>query len=172
MTAEPAPARPRPSVLPLVAASFVTLATEIVLIRWLPGQVRVIAYFPNLILIASFLGLGAGSLLRRKVPLWVWPILLIVLAAVVDAMSRVAFTQESTTEHLWLLYLDLPRGAPVVNGVRLPILAVFILTAATFVPLGGFIADRLNAFNGAGVPLAGYAADLSGSFLGVVGLSF
>ena len=172
MTAEPATARPRPSVLPLVAASFVTLATEIVLIRWLPGQVRVIAYFPNLILIASFLGLGAGSLMRRKVPLWVWPVLLIVLAGVVDAMSRVAFTQESTTEHLWLLYLDLPQGAPVVNGVRLPILAVFILTAATFVPLGGFISDRLNAFNRAGVPLSGYAADLSGSFLGVVALSF
>src|SRR5690348_11663716 len=103
MTAEPPPQSP-PSVLPLVAASFITLATELVLIRWVPGQVRVIAYFPNLILIASFLGLGAGSLLRRKMPLWTWPVLLIVLAAAADVMSRIAFTQESTTEHLWLLY--------------------------------------------------------------------
>lgn len=170
MPAEPRPQSP-PSVVPLVAASFITLATELVLIRWVPGQVRVIAYFPNLILIASFLGLGAGSLLRRRMPLWTWPVLLIVLAAAVDAMSRVAFTQESATEHLWLLYRDLPQGAPVVNGVRLPILIVFVLTAATFVPLGGFIAGRLNAFKEAQVPLSGYTADLTGSLLGVVVLS-
>jgi spermidine synthase len=159
------------SVTQLVDASFITLATELVLIRWVPGEVRVIAYFPNLILIAAFLGLGAGSLLRRKLPMWTWPLLLIGLAVAVTAMSRVAFTQQSTTEHLWLLYLDLPRGAPVVNGVRLPILAIFVLTAITFVPLGGFIADRLNAFKIAGKPLTGYAADLSGSLLGVVALS-
>ena len=170
MTGEP-PQELRPSILPLVAASFITLATELVLIRWVPGQVRVIAYFPNLILIASFLGLGAGSLLRRKMPLWTWPVLLIVLAAAAAAMSRIAFTQESTTEHLWLLYLDLPKGAPVVHGVSLPILIIFVLTAATFVPLGGFIADRLSAFQRAGAPLSGYAADLTGSLLGVVLLS-
>ena len=70
-----------------MAASFITLATELVLIRWVPGEVRVIAYFPNLILIAAFLGLGAGSLLRRKLPMWTWPLLLIGLAIAVTAMT-------------------------------------------------------------------------------------
>ncbi len=162
------PSRP---IAQLLAASFVTLATELVLIRWIPGQVRVIAYFPNLILLAAFLGIGAGCFLSCRLPLWTWPLLLIVLAAAVTAMSRVAFTQQSTSEFLWLLYFDLPRDAPVFNGVRLPILIVFVLSAITFVPLGGYIADRLNFFKQAERPLTGYAADLTGSLLGVVALT-
>jgi spermidine synthase len=159
-------------VLQLVAASFVTLATELVLIRWLPGQVRVIAYFPNLILIAAFLGLGTGCLLQRKLPLWTWPASLIVLTGTSVVMSGIAFTQESReTEYLWLLYWNLPRNAPVVHGIRLPILLIFVLTGVTFVPLGGFVAQQLNAFKKAGQPLAGYAADLAGSLIGVVVLS-
>jgi spermidine synthase len=161
-----------PSAALLITASFVTLASELVLIRWVPGQVRVIAYFPNLILIAAFLGIGTGCLLQRRVPLWTWPALLIVLAGASAAMSRVAFTQESrANEYLWLLYWNLPRNAPVVHGIRLPILLIFVLTAIIFVPLGGFVAQQLNAFKAAGRPLAGYAADLIGSLLGVVVLS-
>ncbi len=161
-----------PATLQLIAASFVTLATELVLIRWVPGQVRVIAYFPNLILLAAFLGIGTGCLLQRKVPLWTWPALLILLTGTSAAMSRVAFTQHSrATEYLWLLYLDLPRNAPVFHGIRLPIVSIFLLTAITFIPLGGFVAEQLNVFKAAGRPLAGYAADLIGSLLGVVILS-
>ena len=46
----------------LLAASFVVLFQELALIRWLPVEVRVAAYFPNLILIGAFLGLGIGAL--------------------------------------------------------------------------------------------------------------
>ena len=52
--------------LEIAAVSFVVLFQELALIRWLPVQVRVIAYFPNLILISSFLGLGIGALRGRK----------------------------------------------------------------------------------------------------------
>ena len=46
----------------LAAASFAVLLQELALIRWLPGQIRVLAYFPNLILLGAFLGLGLGCL--------------------------------------------------------------------------------------------------------------
>ena len=46
----------------LFAASFAVLFQELALIRWLPAQVRVLAYFPNLILVSAFLGLGLGCL--------------------------------------------------------------------------------------------------------------
>ena len=52
--------------LELFFASFVVLFQELVLIRWLPGQVRVLAYFPNLILLSAFLGLGVGCLRAGK----------------------------------------------------------------------------------------------------------
>ncbi|MFI5300504.1 MAG: spermidine synthase, partial [Polyangiales bacterium] len=58
----------------LALASFVVLFLELALIRWLPGQVRVLAYFPNLILVSAFLGLGVGALRSgRRSLLMMWP---------------------------------------------------------------------------------------------------
>ncbi len=102
----------------LVTASFVVLMEELSLIRWLPGQVRVLAYYPNLVLLATFLGLGFGCLLawRRS---WrsAWPALTLLTVATAGGLGGVIFTQQGVSEHLFLLYHDLPRGAPVVTGV-------------------------------------------------------
>lgn len=158
----------------LVVASFVVLFSELTLIRWLGTQVRVLAYFPNVVLLASFLGLGAGALVaRRKLELIaLWPALLLLVAVAAAQLSGIAFTEQSVTEHLWLLYYDLPQGAPVVHGIRLPIIAVFILCAAAYVPLGAYVADRLQQFREAAKPLAGYACDLAGSLLGTIAFAF
>jgi hypothetical protein len=91
----------------ILLVSFIILFQELVLIRWLPSQVRVIAYFPNLILIGAFLGLGAGCLRAGcRTLLWLWPTSLLTLVGMAVAMSRIAFTQKSVSEHLWLLYYN------------------------------------------------------------------
>ena len=83
-------------------------------------QVRVAAYFPNLILIGAFLGLGVGALrARHRSLMWAWPVTLAILVSVAWAMSGVAFTANSVTEHFWLLYADLGQDAPVVEGIHL-----------------------------------------------------
>jgi spermidine synthase len=154
--------------LELLAASFAVLFQELALIRWLPGQVRVLAYYPNLVLLAAFLGLGVGCLLAARRSLFVvWPWLLVAVAASAVALSGVIFTQNSASEHLFLLYYDLPRSAPVVDDVRPPIVAFFVMAAVAFVPLGQFVAVRLQEFRRRGRPLAGYVWDLAGSLLGV-----
>ncbi|HEX9161662.1 MAG TPA: hypothetical protein VF980_08155 [Thermoanaerobaculia bacterium] len=165
------PATSRRAGIELIAASFVVLALELTLIRWMPGQVRVIAYFPNLVLISAFLGLGIGCLLGGRVPLVAFPLFAGAAASIVAALSGVIFTQRSATEFLWLLYYDLPPNAPVVQGIRLPIIGIFILGAAMFVPLGSFVAERLRIFRESGNSLAGYACDLTGSLLGVIVMS-
>ena len=155
--------------LELVAISFVVLFQELVFIRWIPSQVRVVAYFPNLILISAFLGLGVGCLRsgrRSLAPLWLPTVVLVVVAAVLG--SRVAFTGNSATEHLWLLYFDLPVGTKAVEGVKLPLVAVFILSALSFVPLGQALAVRLQRFRRDSSSLWGYSFDLLGSLLGVI----
>lgn len=155
--------------LELAAASFAVLFQELALIRWLPGQVRVIAYFPNLILLSAFLGLGLGCLRAgRRSLLWAWPLSLIALVAAAMGLSRIVFTQASVSEHLYLLYYDLPRDAPVVGGVRAPILALFVLSALSFVPLGQLVARRLQEFRLRSSSLWGYAWDIGGSLAGVV----
>ena len=162
----------RRAAIELMVASFVVLFQELTIIRWLPGQVRVLAYFPNLILLSAFLGLGLGCLRAgRRSLLWAWPLSLLLLAAATLGLSRVIFTQNSASEHLWLLYYDLPSNAAVVPDVRLPIVISFVLSVLTFVPLGQIVAERLRLFRARSSSLWGYCWDILGSLLGVIAFS-
>jgi len=156
--------------------SFVVLFQELLLIRWLGLQIRALAYFPNLILIASFLGLGIGCIApSHRVIRHLWGPSLLGLVGVAALLSRTVITQESASEHLWLLYYDLPPSAPVIHGLRLPMLTMFALTALVFVPLGRVLAERLQAFRAGGRTLGGYLWDIGGSALGAaafVAISF
>ena len=153
----------------ILAASFIVLFQELTFIRWIPGQVRVLAYFPNVVLISAFLGLGLGALIaRRRSIAWLWPVMSLITTATAWALAGVAFTHESKSEYLWLLYYDLPRNAPVSTLAELPIVVFFILSAATFLPLGQFLGQRLQRFREMQEPLRGYAWDLLGSLLGVI----
>ena len=152
----------------LVLVSFIALSQEMTLIRWVSGKIRVLAYFPNIVLISAFLGLGIGALRAgRRSLLWFWPLSLAAIVGATEVMSRIAFTNRSPTEHLWLLYLDIPN-APVVADVRPPIVIVFLLSALSFVALGQVIGERLRDFSAANTTLWGYVADLSGSLFGVI----
>src|SRR5688500_19824258 len=54
-------------------ASFLVLFLEIALIRWMPAYIRLLSYFSNFILLASFLGIGVGCLLApRRSRLFTW----------------------------------------------------------------------------------------------------
>lgn len=153
--------------LELFFISLSVLSLELCLIRWTPGQVRVIAYFPNLVLIASFLGLGVGALTKQGGA----PRFLVALAVnlgVAIALGGVIFYANNVSEHLWLLYYDLPRDTPTVEGIVWPLALVFATTTFVFIPLGYAIAQRLNDFKARKVPLLGYALDLGGSLAGVL----
>jgi SAM-dependent methyltransferase len=142
---------------------------ELTLIRWIPSQVRVVAYYPNLVLISAFLGLGIGCLLTRQ-RTWAlaWPAWTLTTVVSAWALSGIIFTQNRVSEHLFLLYLDLPMDAPIVQGIWKPTLLFFLLSTVTFVPLGRFVAERLDEFRRRSRPLRGYSWDLTGSLLGVV----
>ena len=168
MTHTTSPSLRRPA-LELFAASFVVLFQELALIRWLPAEVRVAAYFPNLILIGAFLGLGVGALRARGRPLmWLWPVSLLALLAAAWAMSGIAFTANNVSEYLWLLYHDLPSDAPVIDAIHVPLVLLFVLSSLSFVALGQFIGTRLEIFRVGASTLWGYAFDLGGSLLGVI----
>ena len=65
----------------LLLTSATLLFVELLLIRWIPSQVRYIGFFSNFLLMASFLGIGLGILLGRRGARWslvAFPLLLLV----------------------------------------------------------------------------------------------
>jgi hypothetical protein len=51
-----------PSSYKLFGYSFLILFFELALIRFIPSNVRITAYFINLVLVAAFLGMGIGMI--------------------------------------------------------------------------------------------------------------
>ena len=52
--------------LRLFLTSATILFVELLLIRWIPAYVKYVGFFSNFLLMASFLGIGVGILLGRR----------------------------------------------------------------------------------------------------------
>jgi Spermine/spermidine synthase domain len=145
----------------LFVSSFLVLFLETALIRWLPAYVRLLAYFSNFILLASFLGIGVGCLLaRRRGNLFVWfPLIQFAVILAVDLLRlEVAVPSTST------IYFSSGTTAPVVpieSTLLLPLL--FISVAALFVA----VAHRMGRDLSGRPPLRAYVINLLGSLAGV-----
>jgi hypothetical protein len=62
----------------MFALSFTALFLEMMVIRWVPSIVQFVAYYANIMLLSSFLGLGVGAMAaEREWKLFKWfPVLL------------------------------------------------------------------------------------------------
>jgi hypothetical protein len=138
------------------------LFVELALIRYVPGQVRVLGYFTNFVLLAAFLGFGLGMLAARR-----WPglraisylapaaLMTFVLLAAAGSLLNVA----PSTEVLFLEYQQHRQTMPLY-----PFLALsFALLAACFVPLGHAVGCTLEGEQA----LLRYGLNLIGSLCGI-----
>ena len=142
-------------------ASFLVLFLEVALIRWMPAYIRLLAYFSNFILLASFLGIGVGCLLApARARLFGWfPALVTAVVAVVYLFRLEVGIQPSGS-----IYFTSGTSEPVVlveSTTLLPLL--FIGVALLFATL----AQRMGREMAALPPLKGYLANLGGSLAGV-----
>ena len=142
-------------------SSFLVLFLEVALIRWMPAYIRLLAYFSNFILLASFLGIGIGCLLasRRSRLFALFPAIQAgVIAAVYFARLEVAVPTAGS------IYFTSGTSEPVViveSTLLLPLL--FVIVAALFVVL----AQRMAAEMALLPPLRAYTINLAGSLGGV-----
>jgi hypothetical protein len=156
----------RTDLLRLVLASGLALFIELALIRLIPGQVRVVGYYTNLVLIASFLGLGLGFLVsdaRVRLERFLLPGLFALMGLVRLFSGIVVENPDQTDEPMWLFGQE--GGLGLAVPIWLVVLVHFVAVAACLVPVGqlmGRLFDRLPR-------LRAYGADLLGSLLGVVG---
>src|SRR5882724_11555356 len=145
----------------LFVSSFLVLFLETALIRWMPAYVRLLAYFSNFILLASFLGIGVGCLLakrRRNLFVWVPLIQFAVIVAVDQLRLEVALPSTST---IYFSSGTTSSVVPVESTLLLPLL--FASVAALFV----VVAHRMGRELSGRPPLRAYVINLLGSLAGV-----
>jgi hypothetical protein len=146
------PAAPR-----LFALSFLSLFLELMVIRWVPGSIRLVTYYTSLMLISSFLGIGLGVMLaERRADLVRWfPSLL---------AADVLFIVFCRNVVLPVTSIDLRLTSVGDVAAYFVLLGVFFLNAALFVPLGEQIGQQFQRLPN----LRAYAWDLGGSLAGTV----
>ncbi len=148
--------------------TFGILALELALIRWSSSQMRVFAYFNNMVLIAAFLGMGLGVAMGRRQPGLVHLVLpALVLLALPLAFSEqlglvhLEFPDQSISlwggEHLAANPLIFARNLAIFLGLLLTMVLVFVCAGAAL----GCLFPRLPV-------LQAYQADLAGSLSGIL----
>ena len=156
----------------LGATAFSILVLELAMIRWLGTQVRIAAYFSNLVLLATFLGMGLGVGLGRKHPglaRWGLPALaaisIVIGLAAPLGLTHLTFPDPALS--IWGAHMDREMyGGVLFQFVRsaLVVTACFWALAVVFMMVGSLIGRYFDELP----PLKAYSADLGGSLAGVV----
>jgi hypothetical protein len=138
--------------------SFTALFLELMVIRWVPSVVRLVAYYANLMLLSSFLGLGVGAVASgRKWRLFAWFPLL--LAAEIGSLLLCRHLVLGTS------ISEMRFGATNLRpGNYLILTGIFVVNALVFVPVGQQMGALFNALP----RLTAYAWDLGGSLCGTL----
>lgn len=157
--------QPHEDALRLVLISVLSLYFELTLIRWIPTQVRLLAYFTNFVLIAALLGLGLGMLLagRRARLAAYFPSGLLALALLVLLLKRwnIVLPVVAEGQVVWGYLHNLPATGVVAY---LALIAFFLAMVTAFVLVGQEIGRALRDFT----PLHAYSLNILGSLLGVL----
>ena len=144
----------------LFLTSAAVLYAELVFIRWIPANVVYVTFFSNLVLMATFLGIGIGIILGARLgaariapwgPLLVATVTL-VLAAKIDVQPILggSFLEDLVKAHV---------GDPSYPVLTL----IFLLVGATMAALALPLGPLLRAMP----PLRAYAIDIAGSLAGI-----
>jgi SAM-dependent methyltransferase len=132
-----------------------------VFIRWAPGELKVLAYFTNFILIASVFGLGLGCLLAKHkwntLPLLPSYFLFTLLVVFLFGRVKVGLPAGDT-----LLLLG-EGDVPVIN-LYTAVIIFYLIISILFIPFGQETGRLINMLP----PLQAYSANILGSLTGVV----
>jgi hypothetical protein len=136
--------------------SFTALFLELMVIRWVPSVVTLVAYYANLMLLSSFLGLGVGALAaERKTKLFSWfPVFLAGAIGTLLLCRNIAMGTSGTEARFYAEQSTMVNVAIIV--------LIFAANALLFVPLG----QRMGTLFIALPRLSAYGWDLAGSLCG------
>jgi hypothetical protein len=143
----------------LFLTSATLLFVELLLIRWVPANVVYVGFFNNFLLLASFLGIGIGILLGRRLGASTAVYFAPIAFGLVLFVSLAQVNVKNELGDLWFATREGQRLD--INFFVLPSLLILTTTAMAFLalPLG----PLLRAMP----PLRAYAFDIGGSMAGI-----
>lgn len=143
-------------------SSFLVLFAEVALIRWMGAYIRLLSFFSNFILLASFLGIGLGCLLAKS-RARLFPVFPAILAATIGGVWY--FRIEVSVQEAGAIYFSsgtAEKVTPIESTLLLP--GIFMIVVALFAALAQRMAREMSARR----PLESYTANIAGSLAGVV----
>jgi SAM-dependent methyltransferase len=162
----------------LFLISALGLFVELIFIRWVASELRVLAFYKNVALIGAFLGLGLGFALHHRSPrrdyfarfyfsLLLLNVIVVLLLGRTALSELILLNRTNTQEFLWAGVLDVAN--PFVStlldiGFYTILLGLFALITLLFVPLGNLTAHKFAVFQ----PLPGYTINVVGSLAGIL----
>ena len=157
-----------PSSYKLFGYSFLILFFELALIRFIPSNVRITAYFINLVLVAAFLGMGIGMIRvkREKNLTQLFLPLLLLLTGACVYFSNILVVAPRSGEAIYAIYYDLSPHSREWGMV--PVVSViFTFSALPFIALGSAMGREFKNFPA----LYAYAINTAGSLAGLLAFS-
>jgi hypothetical protein len=159
----------------LFVLSLLGLYFEMLMIRWLSSEIRIFAYYKNLVLIACFLGFGLGcALCRRRVhPLaTAMPLLLFTffvaapLPGMHDAVVNLtALIGMSSQVQIWGVANPNTLNYTALAAALVAVASLFACVVFTFVPIGQVVGAMLETAPRG--PRA-YTINVAGSLAGIL----
>src|SRR5262245_39346072 len=158
----------------LFLISFLALFFELACIRWFGAYVVFLRFFTNIVLLASFLGLGVGCLAARREKQFVdWVPTLVFFATFSAVATHVLYRWNDRLfvgmYNLQMVYFGTKYRHSDVSTIAIPLEVVagffFLLVAFLFVGLGQVLGRKFEA-----VPnrILGYTINIFGSIVGIV----
>lgn len=161
-------------------ASVLGLFLELALIRWISSEVRIFAYFKNLVLVACFLGFGSGCLLFRRPAHVLRALLLLLLLCLLIQLPWQPLI-EYGPRRISRILAEMP-GLMVFRSIDSVLtwsgaiglafaiawtLILFVILAMIMVPIGQIVASAMAAMPDR--PIGAYSINVAGSLVGILG---
>lgn len=149
--------------LRLFLVSFLILFFELAVIRFIPSQIRYVGYFSNVILLASFVGIGFGTLFwqRVKIPSFFLPFAVLFFEFLIGVLGYDLIVSSDQ-----LVFFN--QGFGRLSGEPIFLLPlIFFLVVFIFILPSKIMGELFEKFE----PLTAYSINIAGSILGILTFS-
>jgi SAM-dependent methyltransferase len=134
--------------LQVILVSFTILFLELLLIRLIGTEIRIFAYFSNLLLLCIFIGSGIGMFIRSRISVSLSSILLtlVTLIIITGWMANITDQLAPLSESFFWFQSAQNQIGDIVSGLFMTLL-LFLMVLGIFIPLGQILGELLEDTN-------------------------